>query len=389
MTLIFEVLSCNERPMHTQDEKASNRSCLYMSILVFVVLPFSLIALGLTLWYGRESSGNRLLAARKASITKQGLPIDDASMDQFFKDRTDPTNAAAWQGIFATMKTEDFKASLNGVAILTGVVEDRIVPDHEWKAEAASLAFLEKWKTLHAKVVQLSIDAKPVRFPTVFDSFNTRLTEVQELRQVAKLLELQGRVGLRARNSTVVRENVDALLGLSQIPTGYPISVPQLVAIAIDGIAIGLLKDAIEYDVLNEADLQLRLPKVLSTVNMSEDWKATIAGERGLALPIFTDPKKARALRVSSIPGRSRDALRYLDLTDEVMEIPVENLAEFKAKLHDFELKVDETVRASLLAQFDSIMTMQILPSWRAVGDAFIRRAPNDCCRTASSPNRK
>ena len=367
--------------MHTQNEKASKRSCLFLSILVFVVLPFSFIALGLMLWYGRQSSGNRLLTAREASIRKQGLPIDDASVDQFFKDRTDSTNAAAWQGILATMKTEDFKASLNGVGILTGVVEERIVPDHEWKEEAASLAFLEKWKTLHAEAVQLSIDAKPVRFPAVFDSYNTQLTyktlvtEARELIQVAKLLELQGRVGLRARSSTVVRENVDAMLGLSQVPTGYPILVSQLGAIAIDGIAIGLLKDAIEYDVLNEADLQRLLLKVLSAVNMSEDWKATIAGERGMALPIFTDPKKARAIGIPSIPGRSRDALLYLDLTDEVMEIPVENLAELKSKLHDFELKVQEIAKASLLAQFESIITQQTFPSWRAAGDAFIRRA--------------
>ena len=371
----FEVLSCNERSMQTQNEKASKRSCLFMLILVFVVLPFSLVALGLMLWYGRESSGNRLLAARKSSITKQGLPIDDASLDQFFKDRTDPTNAAAWKDIFATMETEDFKTSLNGVAILSGVVEERIVPDHEWKAESASLAFLEKWKSLHAEVVQLSIDAKPVRFPTVFDSFKTLLTEVQELRQVARLLELQGRVGLRARNSTVVRENVDSMLGLSQVPTGYPILVSQLVVIAIDGIAMGLLKDAIEYDVLNEADLQLLLPKVLVAVYLSEDWRATIAGERGIALPIFTDPKKARALGVSSFPSRSRDALLYLNLSDKVMEIPIENLAELKAKLHDFELEVEKIAKVGLLAQFDSIMTMQTLPSWRAAGDAFIRRA--------------
>lgn len=344
--------------MHTQNEKASKRSCLFLSILVFLVLPFSFIVLGLMLWVGRESAGNRLLAARKATITKQGLPIDDASMDQFFKDRTDPTNAAAWQGILATMKTEDFKTSLKGVAILTDVVEERIVPDHEWKEEAASLAFLEKWKTLRTEVVQLSIDAKPVRFPTIFDSFSTLLNEVQELRQVAKLLELQGRVGLRARNSTIVRENVNALLGLSQVPTGYPDLVSQLVAIAIDGIAIGLLKDALEYDVLDEADLQKLLPKILSAVKLNGDWKATVAGERGLTLPIFTDPEKAKAIGITSVPSRARDALLYLDLTDEVLEIPVENLAELKAKLHDFELKFDETAKAGLLAQFDSILSL-------------------------------
>ena len=150
---------------------------------------------------------------------------------------------------------------------------------------------------------------------------------------------------------------------------------PQMVAISIDNFAIGLLRDAIEYDVLNEADLRLLLPKILSAINISEDWKATIAGERGFALPIFTDPSKARASGVSFILGRSRDALRYLDISDEAMEIPVDNLAELKAKLNDLELKVETTTKASLVVQFDSNLTMQILPSWSAAGDMFIRRA--------------
>jgi hypothetical protein len=361
--------------MPAPNEKASKRSCQFLSIMVFVVLPFSLILLGLLLWWGRESSGNRRLAARKATITKQGLPIDDASMDRFYKDRTDPTNTAAWQGILATMASEDFKSSLDGVAILLVASEEPILPGHEWKEEAASVAFLEKWKTLHADAVQLSIDAKPVRFPTVFDSFNTPLTEIQNLREVARLLELKGRVGLRSSDSAVVRENVDALMGLSRVPTGYPFLVSQLVSIAMDGIGVGLLKDAIEYDVLNEADLQVLLPKVLAAANVGNDWRETVAGERGMALPVFTDSRKASSVGLPSIPGRSHDALLYLDLTDGVMDAPVENLVEFKAKLQSVEARVQEIANANLLSKFDSIMTLQTLPAMGACGEAFIRRA--------------
>ena len=361
--------------MPTQSEKASKRSCLFLSIMIFVVLPFSLILLLLLLWFGRESSGKRRLAARKANIVKQGLPIDDATLDQYYRDRTDPKDAAVWKGVLATMASEDFKASLKGVAILGETSEQPIVPDHEWKEEADSIAFLEKWKTLHAEAVQLSLNAKPVQFPTVFDTFNTMLTEVQELRQVARLLELQGRVGLRARNSAIVRENIDALLGLSKVPSGYPILVSQLVSIAMDGIAMGLLKDALEHDVLSEVDLRILLPKVLLEVNVGEEWKMTIAGERAMALPVFTDPARARAAGIAPIPGRSRDALLYLDLSDEVMDVSSENLKEFKAKLLNMEEKVKGISNANLLSKFDSIMTMQTLPAMGACGEAFIRRA--------------
>jgi hypothetical protein len=361
--------------MPTQDEKAYKRSCLFLSVMIFVVLPFSLILLLLLLWFGRESSGNRRLAARKANLVKQGLPIDDVSLEQYYRDRTDPKDAAAWKSVLATMVSEDFKASLKGVAILGVTSEQPIVPDHEWNEEADSIAFLEKWKTLHAEAVRLSIDANPVQFPTVFNSYNTLLNEVQELRQVAWLLELQGRVGLRARDSAIVRENIDALLGLSKVPAGDPILVSQLVSIAMDGIAMGLLKDALEYDVLNEVDLKLLLTKVLLDVNVGDKWKMTIAGERAMALPLFMDSTKARAAGVAPIPGRSRDALLYLDLSEDVMDVSPENLKEFKAKLLSMEEKVEGIRNANLLSQFDSIMTMQTLPAMGACGEAFIRRA--------------
>ena len=361
--------------MPTQNEKASRRSCLFLSIMIFVVLPFSLILLLLLLWFGRESSGKRRLADRKANIVKQGLPIDDASLDQYYRDRTDPKNATAWKNVFATMASEDFKSSLKGVAILSESSEQPIIPDHEWAEEAESIAFLEKWKTLHAEVVQLSIDAKPVQFPTVFDSFNTMLTEVQELRQVARFLELQGRVGLRAGDSAIVRQNIDALLGLSKVPSGSPTLVSQLVAIALDGIGIGLLKDSLEFDVLSEGDLKILLPKVLLDINVGEEWKSTIAGERALALPVFTNPAKARAAGLPYLPGRSHDALLYLDLTNVVMDIPSDDLKEFKAKLQNMEDKVRAKPNETLLSKFDSILTMQALPAMGACGEAFIRRA--------------
>ena len=359
-----------------QSEKAAKRSCLVLSVLIFGVLPFSLLVLGLLLWYGREASGSRRLQARKSGLTKQGLPVDDSSLNQFYKSRTDPTHTEAWLSVLAIMSSPEFKSSLDGVAILFVSSEEPIVPEKEWKEEKVSLAFLEKWKSLHAEIVQLSIDAKAVRFPIVFDSFATMLPQVQESRHVARFLELQGRVGLRSGDSAVVREGIDAMLGLSRVPSGDPIMVSQLVSIAIDGIAIGLLKDAIKYDVLNESDLQTLLPKVQLMLDVGEDWKAALAGERAMALPIFTDPTKARAAGILSIPGRSHDALLYLELIDVITdEVQPWDLQEFKAKLVEFDDRIKEIANAGLLSKFDSILTLQSAPALGAFGDAFLRRA--------------
>lgn len=363
--------------MLPQNEKASKRSCLVLSILIFVVLPLLLLTLLLLLWYGRESSAKSRLKARIASITKQGYPVDDASIDTYYKDRTDSSNTEAWLAVISMMTSQDFKASTNGVAYLGIGIEAEvpILPEDEWSEEKDSLAFLEKWESLHADVLRLSVDAKPVRFPIVFDSFGTRLQQTQEMRQAARLLLLRGRVGLRARDSVVVRDAIDGMLGVSRVNAGEPILVSQIVSIAIDGMALGLLKDSLKVDALNEADLQSLLPKVMATIHFGKEWEMAIAGERALALPVFADPKKARTVGVTSVPGRTRDALFYLDLTDGVLELPTNDLKEFKVKLQAVEAKMTEQAFANWITRFDSILTLQTTPAFAAAGDVFIRRA--------------
>ena len=363
--------------MLPQNEKASKRSCLVLSILIFVVLPLSVVILGLVLWYGRESSAKSRLKARIANITKKGYPVDDASVDTYYKDRTDSANTEAWLAVLNTMRSQDFTESTNGVALLGAGVEASvpILREEEWEEEEDSLAFLEKWKSLHSEVLRLSIDAKPVRFPIVFDSFATLLQQTQEMRQAARLLLLRGRVGLRARDSAVVRDAIDGMLGVSRVNAGEPILVSQLVSIAIDSMALELLKDSLNVDALSEGDLQSLLPKILASINIGKEWEMVIAGERGLALPVFADPTKARALGVPSVPGRTHDALFYVELIDSVLELPTNSLKEFKSKLKDVEGQMTTKAQASLISQFDSILTLQTTPAFSAAGDAFIRRA--------------
>ncbi len=361
--------------MLPHNDKAAKRSCLILSILIFVVLPFSMIALGLLLWFGRESFGRSQLKARIASLAKQGYPVDNASVESQYRDRADPTHTNAWLDLLNTVTSPDFNASSKGIPYLGIDVETPILKTDDWEEEEVTHAFLEKWKSLHAEVLRLSVDAKPVRFPIVFKSFATLLPETHNVRQLARLLQLHGRVGLRARDSAKVRDAIDGLLGQSRVNADEPFLVSQLVSMAIDGIAIGLLKDAIQHDALSESDLLVLLPKVLASTTIGKEWQTAIAGERGTALLYFQDPKEAQLLDVRSFPARSRDGLFYIELTQEVAEIPTEDIVEFKTKLADIESKLKAKAAESWLSRFDTILTLQITPAFSAAGDAFIRRA--------------
>ena len=362
--------------MRTQLEKSSKRSCLITSVLLFVVVPITLLTIGLILWFGRESSGRSQLNAKIANLAKKGYPVDNASVDAFYKARTDPTNTDAWLAILATLKSREFETSLVGVPFVGIVDEPPSQLDEKWNEEGAALVFLNRWKELGDESIRLSLDASPVRFPIVFDSFNSMdVNQVQAFRQVARFINLRGYVAMRSRDSIRVHEAIEGMLGLSRMIAGEPMLVSHLVTIAIDGMAIGLLKEALKNDVLSTEDLQSVLPKSLELAQIGKDWETALAGERALALPLFSNPTRARSSGLATLFSNARDAIGYVDLIDSLLDLPTEELTEFRDKLQEVESKLQSRTSANWLAQMDNLMTMQVVPAVSATGHAFIRRA--------------
>jgi len=359
--------------MNSQNERAAKRSRLFLWISIFVVVPFSLLAVVILLWIGREVSGSSRLKARIATLKKQGYPTDDASLEAQYKAGTDPTNTDAWLELIDTLKSSDFVASSKGIPYLSLDAEVPVEPIEEWVEEKASLVFLEKWKTLYADVLLLSIDAKPVRFPIVFDSYRTLLPQTEKMRQFARLLQLRGRVALRSRDSASEREVIDGLLGLSRVNSAEPNLVSQLVSHAIDGVALELLKESLQRDAINESDLRTLLPKVMAWINIGTEWSSSIAGELALSLPVFTDSKKAKAMGVVSIPGRARDAFFYIETSQRVLEIPTDRLDKIQAEMNS--LQIEQEMKGGWIKTFDTLLTNQLMPDYAAAVNAMIRRA--------------
>ena len=152
--------------MNKNPERASKRSCLLIALVLFIGIPISLIALGLLLWFGREAFGSRELKSRIAKVTRQGFPVDNATVETFYKDRTDPANTNAWLAVIGTINSAEFAASGNRVP-LVGAAGGELPTelDSVWQEEQIARDFLLKWKPLISEISRLSIDAKPVRFP--------------------------------------------------------------------------------------------------------------------------------------------------------------------------------------------------------------------------------
>lgn len=361
--------------IYPQNRPRSNRGCWWPSVLALLGIPFVIVAFAVLAWIGRESSGRKQLNARVAELRAQNLPVDDASLQRFYEQQTDAEDTQAWLAVINTMTSQEFRDSTSQVPHFDGQALERVpLPDEAWESESETRAFLQRWRMLHRQISQLAANGKPVRFPIEWDSLNTLLIQTQEMRNAARLLRLDGEVALRDADSQAVRRDIAGLFGTSQVNAGEPVLVSQLVSIAIDGMALQLLKDALEYDVLAPADLRALLPFVMAETQISPGWQNAMIGERAMMLPLFADASRMGS-SVPQIPGRSRDALYYLETIDQALEAPTQDISQYLAKLEEVEAQMTRLAQGNWLVKFDSILTQQLLPALSGAGNAFARKA--------------
>lgn len=374
--------------LYTQRSATPNkRGCFLYGVIAFVIMPILLCGGALVLFIGRENAANRQLNAEKNRLYDLGLPADNATMKSYHDSLTSSEDTAGWLELIDKVQTDEFKASYAGVPILSsdaGEIPKRWTLEEptDWPEEQNTRDFLRLWQSLIDDLETLASkqnepDAKPVRMPIKFDSFLTLLPQTQEMRQLARVLMIRGETAVFDRDSAQVRRSVESLFGCAHALDGEPILVSQLVGMAIDAMALSLLKQAIEYDVLTEEDMLGLLKHVLKKTDIDATWKRAWHGERAMALPVFENPDLIGQTTPGgmSLPLRSRDALNYLETISGILEVPTDDLNTLSDGLQTEEAKLQARMAGGYLERFDNVMTSLISPAIVSGGNAFIRDA--------------
>ncbi len=364
----------------TEAKPRSKRGCLVISLLLFFGFPVLLIACAALMFLGRESAARRELTDRLEQLKAKNLPVDDATMADFYHELTSNDDSKAWSALLAELTSDEFNKSSRGLPIFNDAVPPIPGPGETWEQQQATREFLLQFSDLQRELTQLSLKqlqpgAVPVRYPTKWNSLDTLLPDIQNMRQASRLLLLQGQVAIYDENSASTRRCIEGLLGCSQAMSAEPVLVSQLVAVAIDSMAVELLQTALRHNTLNEKDLRRVLEHIRQQMSIGPRWRIAMQGERALMLPIYNDPSIGVSQGVASIPFRSRDALYYLDYMDSVTNVPTENMDVFVAELEKCESELEQLMANHMLARFDALLTSQLSPATSAAGRAFVRRA--------------
>ncbi len=358
--------------------RSSNRSCLVYCAGIFILLPIVLIGATIALLAARDRSARRQLENTIAQLQAENLPTNSPSMQDFYERHTSKETTVEWLELLATLESQAFRDSIAGVPIFDPKVEvDVPGPGEPWNEEEATRAFLVKWDDTHQKITDLCAEGLPVRFPIIWDSINTKLENTQQMRGAARLLQLRTQTAIFDRDSAATANGIQSLLGCSHTLSGEPILVSQLVSLAIDNMAIRSLQQAIEHDVLSQADLQKLRSAIQPGQSISEGWRLGLIGERAMMLDIFENPSAIGPANMGApvLPFRSTDANNYMNLMQQAIDVKTEDFDEFLTGLSEHEEEIQKLTSGSIFGQLDSIMTGLLTPALSAAGQAYTRSA--------------
>lgn len=348
----------------------------YLTLFVFFVAgALALVILIVSSWLAiRDARAHSQLQQEVERLKTAGLPYDDASLAEYYAQLSSPENVDRWQEILAVVDSPEFATPAQEFGPWKESGQRIPFAGEPWPAEAETLLFLDQWADLRSDAEQLALQDRTVRFPIEFDSVDTQLPEINQLREVARLIKLHGQVAIRSKESAATRDAILSIFGCARAMEGQPFLVSQVVRASLENTAMDELRCAVQANVLDTEDLERIQARIEKRISLEKVWQISINGERASGLPLFTDPKKyADYLEEDHVPvppWRSRDALAFLKEIEEDLAVPTQDL-------HDFDVATQEVVKqsaqldATLLGWFDTMMTQVVSPPVGALATIF------------------
>ena len=248
----------------------------------------------------RETIASGELKAKLEELRQAGEPFDDKSMTKYFENNTHKEGTAAWTEILT------LSLAANAITHKLPVVGDGSIPfdlgpGSEWPDESRVAEFLQEVRPLIHKIYNADEFPKPVWMPIHFNGFSTLLPEIQESRSTARVLYLDAFHALYHKEGERALQDIHALRCVAQAFDWDTFIVAKMVSFAIHGMQRDTINRSLSMDIWSHDQLTSLSNQVNHPYEASKAWRATLAGERGMAYPVLSDMRKLRGTELSGI----------------------------------------------------------------------------------------
>ena len=318
--------------MLTITNPRSHRNVL---IRLAVILLVSIAVPGICIFIGIHDSLRRAANAlenRKAALRASGVPLDDESLDTWYKLRATEEDSAEWLAIF---ESDEFMRATERVRVLSSTENDAAIAD--WPDGVRCREFLDETRHLRKRIRERSQRKQRVRFPIEFNSWGTRIPYIYAVEGSSRIFGVEFLAAFHDNHSLAMREAIATRMELSEVCRGEPIQVSQLMCADMRVAAIRDLGKAIRANRLAVDDLRSLLELLINLDSLIDDWPIQMASERAMGIQLSNRPDDISGFKESKSPlirwlGKgtsSRDVENFLDGVGRFENIDTSSMDEF------------------------------------------------------------
>jgi len=306
------------------------------------------------------------IEAELKKISDAGAPVTPADLADRYRLPADAVDRTAeWLAVMEQVKQlvqdPDYKA-----LPIIGTGESAIPkPGQPWTDKQVVDQLMADAEPAFAEIEQLAQQPGAVRFPRKFEQgFALLLPNVQELRNIARMLSLRARWQVYQGDSAGAAESLIAMRRTADTIQHDPILVSHLVRIAILSM---MQKDVVElmpHANWNDEQLKRWQDELLTGDTLHRDLVRAMEGERVMGNLAFDDPSAISPdIPATFSVTRRADQLYYLQTFDRLIAASEESHAE---AIKTQEAIENEMAAQSGLQRLRHAMTIMILPAMSA-----------------------
>jgi len=327
---------------------------------------------------GALFANHRRLNAELERIRAAGEPVSVEEIEAFYQaPPAGQDTTQLWLAALAPLDTPQFQSDAQGLPFVAGGPDspDSIPwPGEPWPQLEAAEQFLSRYGRSLDEMHRAARQGGRARFPTRFaDGIEMPLPHLQQLRAGTRLLALESAVHAHRKRPEAAVESIAAMFAAARSLEQEPLTVSQLVRMALGGVARRRLTWLLSALRLDEDQLA-QMDAELSDCDYDGPLHRACLVQRAIGIQTFADPTALGPEAPASRLGLMRlgDEVVYLQAMDEIIAAMRKSGIDRKAAVEQADLRLKQVARAPL-SRLQCPLTLLLVGAFDWVPDAASR----------------
>lgn len=318
-------------------------------------------------WLGyRDHQASRELDALIAPIRAAGEPLGDAWLEQHFRQTTSSDGTAAWSEIIMLSTSFGWDATGGLPIVGRGKSLRTLEVGAKWEVDALVDDFLEQARPLFDLLYDAAKYPTPVWQPMEFQGIVTLLPELQDSRQIQRLLQLDFEHAIVHSDSDRALSDLQAMQTTAEAFDWDMFLVGELVNIALRGIYYASIQRSLYANVWSAEQLEKLTAQVSQPLPLAQSWNASVETEKALSLAYVSGSRPPQEVEFLLSAESKLDLMRRYDEIQALSGAPLGDLTRRADELEGDWKSRQTNVGADALGSM-------LLPAVAAYANAFER----------------